>query len=99
MSLILRLCAALSALVAGGAPLSAAAAGRVQYVIISFDGAHDVAQWRRSRALAAKTGAKFTYFLSCVYLLSPETHRVYRAPHEGPGTSNVGFALSKDEVA
>ena len=23
----------------------------VQYVIISFDGAHDIAQWKRSRAL------------------------------------------------
>nr|WP_318528285.1 polysaccharide deacetylase [Mesorhizobium sp. ZC-5] len=70
-----------------------------QYVIISFDGAHDIAQWKRSRALAEKTGAKFTYFLSCVFLLSPETKRDYQAPGKGPGKSNVGFALTRDEVS
>lgn len=69
-----------------------------QYVIVSFDGAHDLAQWRRSRALAEKTGATFTYFLSCVFLLSPETRRDYRAPGKGAGKSNVGFAASKQEV-
>ena len=71
MSVVLRLCAIAPALLAGAAP--SAAAQRTQYVIISFDGAHDVAQWKRSRAIATKTGAKFTYFLSCVFLLSPET--------------------------
>jgi peptidoglycan/xylan/chitin deacetylase (PgdA/CDA1 family) len=99
MSVALRLCTALSVLVVGAVPLKAAAADRTQYVIISFDGAHDIAQWKRSRALAARTGARFTYFLSCVFLLSPETHRLYRAPGGGAGRSNVGFALSKEEVA
>jgi peptidoglycan/xylan/chitin deacetylase (PgdA/CDA1 family) len=100
MSVALRLGAAVSALLAGVSPLAAADTGnRPQYVIISFDGAHDVAQWKRSRALAAKTGAKFTYFLSCVFLLSPETKRLYRAPGKGPGKSNVGFALTKEEVS
>lgn len=70
-----------------------------QYVMISFDGAHDVAQWERSRALAIKTGAKFTYFLSCVYLLSPETKSLYDAPHHPAGRSNVGFASSREDVA
>lgn len=70
-----------------------------QYVLISFDGAHDIAQWQRSRSLAARTGARFTYFLSCVYLLSQETRRQYRAPGKDPGRSNVGFAGSKAEVA
>ena len=69
-----------------------------QYVLISFDGAHDIAQWQRSRALAARTGAHFTYFLSCVYLLSPETKRAYKAPGKAAGKSNVGFALSRQEV-
>jgi hypothetical protein len=99
MSVALRLGAALSALFSGAALLTAAAADRTQYVIISFDGAHDIAQWKRSRALAARTGARFTYFLSCVFLLSPQTHRVYRAPGGRAGKSNVGFALSKEEVA
>ncbi len=70
-----------------------------QYVIISFDGAHDIAQWQRSRTLAARTGAKFTYFLSCVFLLTRDTRREYQGPGMQPGKSNVGFAQSKKEVA
>jgi hypothetical protein len=70
-----------------------------QYVLISFDGAHDLAQWRRSRALGVKAGAHFTYFLSCVFLLSPETRRLYQGPGMRAGKSNVGFAQSKREVA
>lgn len=70
-----------------------------QYVIISFDGAHDLAQWERSRRLAAKTGARFTYFLSCVFLLSRDTRSEYKAPGSAVGRSQVGFAQSKDEVA
>lgn len=80
----------------GAVPLNAS---KPQYVLISFDGAHDVAQWERSRALSARTGARFTYFLSCVYLLSTETKRQYKAPGQKAGRSNVGFALSKQEVA
>lgn len=70
-----------------------------QYVIISFDGAHDIAQWKRSRALAARTGARFTYFLSCVFLLSRETRSEYKAPGKQAGRSEVGFAQTKEEVA
>jgi hypothetical protein len=70
-----------------------------QAVIISFDGAHDLAQWQRSRTLAARTGARFTYFLSCVFLLSKETRGEYDPPGRGVGRSNVGFAQTKDEVA
>lgn len=72
---------------------------RPQVVVISFDGAHDIAQWKRSRALASETGARFTYFLSCVFLLSQETRDRYRPPGHKAGRSNVGFAASKEEVA
>jgi peptidoglycan/xylan/chitin deacetylase (PgdA/CDA1 family) len=78
-------------------PVTAAPAP--QYVIISFDGAHDLAQWQRSRELAARTGARFTYFLSCVFLLSKETRHIYRPPHAAAGSSNVGFAQTREEVA
>lgn len=70
-----------------------------QIVIVSFDGAHDLAQWHRSRALATRTGARFTYFLSCVFLLSPDTRTAYRPPGRSAGRSNVGFAQSPAEVA
>ncbi|MEP9385804.1 polysaccharide deacetylase [Mesorhizobium sp. KR9-304] len=74
-------------------------AHKPQYVIVSFDGAHDIAQWQRSRALAARTGARFTYFLSCVFLLSKEMRNEYKAPGKKAGRSEVGFAQTKAEVA
>jgi peptidoglycan/xylan/chitin deacetylase (PgdA/CDA1 family) len=74
-------------------------AAKPQYVIISFDGAHDIAQWERSRALAERTGAHFTYFLSCVFLLSKATSGEYKAPGKAAGRSEVGFAQTKAEVA
>lgn len=68
-----------------------------QYVLISFDGARDIAQWERSRTLARKTGARFTYFLSCANLLTPHTRSAYRGPQGDK--SNVGYAASRDDVA
>ncbi len=72
---------------------------RVQYVVISFDGAGPIGQWERSRALARETGARFTYFLSCVYLVPQEQRARYKAPRHAAGRSNVGFAVSREEVA
>lgn len=71
----------------------------MQYVVISFDGAHDLRQWSRSRELARAAGARFTYFLSCTFLLSRKTRRTYQPPGRGPGQSNVGFAATSEEVA
>lgn len=70
-----------------------------QTVLISFDGAHDVAQWRRSLALGEKTSAQFTYFLNCAFLLAPENKALFDAPLKGPGKSNVGFGKSKADVS
>ncbi len=70
-----------------------------QIVLISFDGAHDNAQWQRSLALGEKTGAKFTYFLNCVFLLSPENKGRFDAPGKGAGKSNVGFGKSRADVS
>ncbi len=74
-------------------------AAEKQQVMISFDGAHDNAVWERSLALAQNTGAKFTYFLTCSFLLSPETKYAYVRPDGRQGRSNVGFAPSKADVA
>lgn len=71
----------------------------VQTVLISFDGAHDVAQWKRSLKLADETGAKFTYFLNCSFLLSPETKNHFDAPGKGKARSNVGFGKSQADVS
>lgn len=69
-----------------------------QLVIISFDGAHDNALWLKSREMAAKNGAHFTYFLSCTFLMNEAAKKAYQAPHQKPGKSNVGFARSDDEI-
>ncbi len=82
-----------------GNAVAETAMDRPQYVVISFDGAHEIAQWKRSRALARETGARFTYFLSCVYLLTHENKRIYQPPRMSAGRSNVGFAASREEVA
>lgn len=100
MSVAFRVCALACVSLSASQPASAEpkAPEKLQTVIISFDGAHDLAQWQRSRNLAARTGARFTYFLSCVFLLSKETRGAYHAPGRSPGKSNVGFAQTKDEV-
>ncbi|MER9653955.1 polysaccharide deacetylase [Mesorhizobium sp. M0152] len=88
--------------VCGGAwadpPAPPAPAKPKQVVIISFDSARDISQWKRSRALAQRSGAHFTYFLSCVFLLSPETRSQYTPPGKTSGKSNIGFATSTLEV-
>jgi peptidoglycan/xylan/chitin deacetylase (PgdA/CDA1 family) len=53
-----------------------------QLVIISFDGAHDNALWQKSREMAAKNGAHFTYFLSCTFLMNQDAKKAYQAPHQ-----------------
>lgn len=71
-----------------------------QYVLISFDGAGPIEQWKRSRQLAAEADAEFTYFLSCVYLLtSSDTRASYQAPGSRGPKSNVGYAASREDVA
>lgn len=71
-----------------------------QLVIVSFDGAHDNALWLKSREMAARTGARFTYFLSCTFLMArgtPVADR-YQAPRQKAGRSATGFAQTNDEV-
>ncbi|MBB4063324.1 polysaccharide deacetylase [Gellertiella hungarica] len=71
-----------------------------QLVIVSFDGAHDNALWVKSRAMAKRTGAHFTYFFSCTFLKrwgSPE-QLSYRAPHHSAGKSATGFAQTDREI-
>jgi peptidoglycan/xylan/chitin deacetylase (PgdA/CDA1 family) len=70
-----------------------------QLVAISFDGANDLAQWERSRALARKAGASFTYFVSCVFLLTRKDRGRYPPPGHRAGASNIGFAPSSEDVA
>lgn len=100
MSRIVHAFTALAAIAALSAAAQAAPRpAPVQKVLISFDGARHLEQWQRSRALARETGAHFTYFLSCAYLLTPQTRSIYQAPGMAPGRSNVGSGLTREEVA
>lgn len=69
-----------------------------QLVLISFDGAHDNRLWDRSLAMANRSGARFTYFLSCTFLMSKAERQAYKAPGHSAGRSNVGFARDRSEA-
>ncbi|WP_136660430.1 polysaccharide deacetylase family protein [Nitratireductor sp. XY-223] len=69
-----------------------------QLVIVSFDGAHDNDLWQKSRDIARRTGARFTYFLSCTFLMTKDQRWSYKAPAQKAGRSNVGFARDEAEV-
>ncbi|MGU3574638.1 polysaccharide deacetylase [Brucellaceae bacterium C25G] len=71
---------------------------KTQYVLISFDGAHDNKLWARSRDFAKQNNIQFTYFLSCVFLLQRSDRSQYQPPKLKRGSSNVGFAMNKQEV-
>lgn len=71
-----------------------------QLVIVSFDGAHNNALWDKSLALGERTGARFTYFLSCTFLMkwgSPQA-AAYKPPHHRAGSSATGFAQTDEEI-
>lgn len=70
-----------------------------QLLLISFDGAHDNALWEKSRDIARRTGAHFTYFLSCTTLIPRERAKDYKAPGMKAGRSNIGFAPTVEDVA
>ena len=93
----LTLAAAIALLATAGTATGEDAKPR-QLVIISFDGAHDNALWNRSRKLAQKTGAHFTYFLSCTYLINPAGRHGYKAPRQKAGSSQTGWAQGVPEI-
>ncbi|MGH6859396.1 MAG: polysaccharide deacetylase [Phyllobacterium sp.] len=95
----LAFCAIPFAFADGGAALRGSPVGRPQYVLISFDNSGSNALWDRARALAERSDAKFTYFLSCVFLIDRKDRKTYRAPGMAAGRSNIGFAASKDDIA
>lgn len=96
--LLLPVLAALTAGAAHAADDAGQAAKRKQLVIVSFDGAHDNLLWEKSRAMAKRTGAHFTYFLSCTFLFPKAERDKYQAPHEKRGRSNVGFAPDREDA-
>jgi hypothetical protein len=69
-----------------------------QLVMISFDGAGANHLWQRSRDLASRVDAHFTYFLSCTLVIERAKARSYQGPRQKPGKSNIGFAQTASEA-
>lgn len=69
-----------------------------QLVMISFDGAGANNLWQRSRDLARRTNAHFTYFLSCTLVIERANAKGYQGPRQRPGKSNIGFAQTAQEA-
>lgn len=69
-----------------------------QLVMISFDGAGSNPLWERSRTLATRVNARFTYFLSCTLVIDRARAKTYQGPGQKAGRSNIGFAQTKEEA-
>ncbi len=78
---------------ASNVPLTKLAPGEnpPQFIIFSFDGAgwHD--RWTEFREAAAQVDARFTGFLTGIYLLTDEHRDAYTGPGHAPGKASVGF--------
>jgi peptidoglycan/xylan/chitin deacetylase (PgdA/CDA1 family) len=70
-----------------------------QFVVASFDGSGDAGLWRYWRAVGRRTGARFTFFLSGVYLLGEERRVLYQPPKHDPGSSAIGFMQRSDRAS
>jgi hypothetical protein len=61
------------------------------FVVVSFDGAGDLALWAHWRTIAQQVNARMTFFLSGPYVY-PGAHRAdYRPPFKSPGSSDIGW--------
>jgi hypothetical protein len=78
-------------LVAGGRP--------PQFVTVSFDGAGNLDMLRHWRDVADRGHARFSFFLTGVYLLDQAHKSRYVGPGHGPGASSVGFAKVPDGMS
>ena len=61
-----------------------------QFLVSSFDGAADIDKYRLWLPLAQRLGARFTFFVSGIYMLLPEYAKWYKPPHKPAGFSNLG---------
>jgi hypothetical protein len=70
-----------------------------QFVLVSFDGAADQKLLDRWTKAADSSQARFTYFLSMVYLLSNDQKNRYQGPRHAAGESAIGFSPNGQEPA
>jgi hypothetical protein len=63
-----------------------------QYVLLAFDGSHNLPMWKETLNFATNNNVKFSYFISGVYFLLDSNRLDYIEPTKGPGKSAIGFA-------
>ncbi len=82
-----------------GCAIATGAANRPpQFLIVSFDGAGDATELREWTGEGDRLGARFTFFLSGVYLLAGDQSVRYLPPQHIPGSSEIGFAIKPDDT-
>jgi hypothetical protein len=94
----LRLATTLAALLLATSSLAEGADKPKQLLLVSFDGGGNNALWEKSRSMAKRVNAQFTYFLSCTLVIERARAKSYQGPNQKPGRSNIGFAQTADEA-
>lgn len=69
-----------------------------QFVLFSFDGAGSHEHWQRFLALAGESDARFSGFLSGIYLLPDARRGEYTGPGHRPGKASIGFGGTEGDV-
>jgi hypothetical protein len=69
-----------------------------QFVLVSFDGSGGARLWGYWRSVARRAHARFTFFVSGVYLVDWAHRRLYHPPRHPAGTSDIGFGFPGGEL-
>jgi len=88
----------MATILVGCAIVTGAADRPPQFLIVSFDGAGDATELREWTAAGDRLGARFTFFLSGVYLLAGDQSVRYLPPQHTAGASDIGFAIKPDDT-
>jgi hypothetical protein len=69
-----------------------------QFVVVSFDGVGSHDKWQYWRSVADRAGARFTGFLSGVYLVDGAHRAAYRGPGHRAGRNSLGYWFDAGQV-
>ncbi len=69
------------------------------FVVVSFDGAGDLALWHHWRTVAHQVDARMTFFLSGPYLYPASYRTDYKPPFHKPGASDIGWSTPANVLA
>jgi hypothetical protein len=80
-------------------PLPPTRTGRPpQFVVVSFDGSGGARLWGYWRSVARQADARFTFFVSGVYLIDWAHRMRYHPPRHAPDSSDIGFGFPGGEL-